>query len=144
MRRRVDIKHDLESTPLEIKTNSTLGSGDRVWIWFHDAHGHSEGSGITIRLSSPPKFALLGCTLHTNFPTDLPTASDKMWRITLSRAQGVHVTIHCNDVELVNIQLSDATCYENWSKRWSLKVAKIYFSSPWDKASDFYRPAPGN
>ena len=48
--------------------------------------------------------------------------------------------MHCNDKEVLNVVLSDTICsYSSWSETWSKDVGKIYFSSNYDTASDFYR-----
>ncbi|KAL5263951.1 hypothetical protein ACHWQZ_G005142 [Mnemiopsis leidyi] len=130
---------DLETTPLEIKTNSTLGSGDEVEVYFYNSQGEVAGR-VWIYFSSTPQYLLYWCSSSTNFTSNLPAAVDKVWRISLNRTSGIRLQIHCNDVEVLNFLLSDDTClnYSYWRKYWSRDVEKIAFSAG-DAASDYYR-----
>ena len=56
------------------------------------------------------------------------------------------ITVHCNEVEVVDIIMSDKTCYfaiSIWRMMWSEEVEQIQFTPSFDTASDFYIPAPG-
>ena len=135
--------HDLESFPLEIKTDSALGSEDTLGVYFLSAGGESAG-GVFLCFTSHPQYCLGWCTSWTNLPVNPPSATDKVWRITLTRTAGVRIVIHCNDVEVLNTLLSQATCSRSeWSTYWNRDVTKIMFAS-WDTASDYYRPQPGD
>ena len=110
-------------------------------MFFYTAGGDSAG-GFFLYFTSPPQYGLDYCsTSWTNFPTALPTETDKIWTITLTRTSGtVRVIIHCNNKEVLNVVLSDTTCsYSSWSTDWSRDVESILFHS-YDTASDFYRP----
>jgi hypothetical protein len=112
-------------------------------VSFYTSQGYSAGS-VQITFDSPPQYVLEGCTelMGTNFPKDLPTATDKVWRITKTRTSGTRIQIHCNKVEVVNILISNSTCSEHYSwglEKWSKNVTRIEFSS-FDEASDYYRP----
>ena len=78
---------------------------------------------------------------NTDFPVSLPTEVEKVWRITLNRNSGIRLLIHCNNVEVVNILMSDSTCYySSWSNYWSRTVGKIWFYYPYSYiAADYYR-----
>ena len=134
---------DLENTPLEIKTNSTLGSKDRVWLWFCTTQREDVG-GVEIYFTSTPQYYLPYCNYSkTNFPSNLPSEVDKIWRITLDKTAGIRLKIDCNGVEVVNILMSDDTCRDSdwreyWRDYWSRDVEKMYFSVS-DTASDYYR-----
>ena len=136
------IDFDPEKVPLEIHTNSVLGSDEYVLLYFKNAQIGNAG-GIYIKFSSPPQYYLLYCSHWTDFPSTLPSATQRTWRITVDK--GNRVMIHCNGVEVVNFPLSDQTCtyYRSWGQYWSKDVKKIYFS-PHDTASDFYKPYTGN
>ena len=142
VQRKVQIPLDLETTPLEIKTNSRLGSGDRVWVRFSTTQGEYAG-GVGIYFSSTLQYYLSYCNSRTNFPSNLPSKVDKIWRITLDRTAGIRVKIHCNGVEVLNILMSDDTCsnsdWSDWRDYWSRDVEKIYFNPSYDTASDYYR-----
>ena len=136
--------YDPQSSPLDIKTDSVIGSDEKVYVLFRTAQGDSSGS-VVIYFSSPPQYYFPYCTSSdTNFPTSIPSAPDKIWRITLSRNAGVpRVVIHCNEEEVLNILISRTTC-TNPSRysRWTRQVEKIEFSSS-DTASDYHN-IPGN
>ena len=140
VQRGINIPLDLETTPLEIKTNSTLGSKDKVFVWFFTTQ-REEAGAVGISFSSTPKYYLTYCsTYRTNFPSNLPGEVDKIWRITLDKTAGIRVKIHCNGVEVLNVLISDNTCsYSNWRKYWSRDVEYIFFESSWDSVSDYYR-----
>ena len=143
VQRSVYIEWDLESTPLGIRTNSVLGSNDRVDVYFYSAEGELAGR-VILRFASTLQYWLDWCsTSWTNLPVTPPSATDKVWRITLTRTAGVRLVIHCNDVEVLNTLLSEATCRSGWSTYWNRDVTKIRFYSP-DTASDYYRPQPGD
>ena len=145
------IDFDLEKYPLEIKTNSELselGSEDfhLIHVSFKDSNGREAGE-VTISFESTPQYYLHYCsTSLINLPTTLPTATDKLWTITLTRTSGIRLQIHCNNVEMVDILISESTCRTsryNWRTYWTRDVAKMKFSSS-DKASDYYRAKQGN
>ena len=107
--------------------------------------GSYEAGIVYLSFTSPLQYALLGCTSSNNFPTDLPSETDKVWTITLSRVSDeIRVVIHCNDKKVLNVVLSDITCSNDyWREWWSRDVEKIKFISS-DTASDYYRPGTLN
>ena len=104
--------------------------------------GREEVGRVEIRFSSTPQYYIRYCTNSwTNFPVSLPTEVEKVWRITLDRNSGIRLLIHCNNVEIVNILMSDSTCsFSYWSYYWSRTVGTIWFHLPANTASDYYRP----
>ena len=144
--RDVWIDFNLEQYSLNIKTDSTLGSDDEVYVTFHTSNGYAVVGGLRLYFRSTPQYLIGRCTTGpTNFPTNLPSDNDKVWRVTLTRTSGIRLVVHCNEVEVLNILMSDSTCgNSNWSTNWSREVPKIRFSSLYDTASDYYQPQPGN
>ena len=144
MQRNSKIEWDLESIPLEIRTNSVLGNNDMVDVLFYSAEGELAGR-VVLRFTSSLQYLLDMCsTSWTNLPVTPPSATDKDWRITLTRTAGVRLVIHCNDVELLNTLLSQATCSDGgWSTYWNRDVTKIMFRLS-DTASDYYKPQSGD
>ncbi|KAL5255477.1 hypothetical protein ACHWQZ_G010898 [Mnemiopsis leidyi] len=141
--RNVFINYDLENSPLQIKTDSVVGSDEQVYVSFRTAQNYDAGD-VSLFFTSPPQYYLGYCTsLTINFPTVLPTETNRVWTITLSRVSGeIRVVITCNTVEVLNVVLSSTTCsYSGWSTFWNRDVEKIYFPSL-DTASDYYRAAP--
>ena len=126
---------DLETTPLEIKTDSTIGSGDEVYVNFCTS-GENWIGLVKISFSSTPQYYIYPCmhyNSYANFSVSLPTKIEKVWRIALDRTSGIRLLIHCNNVEVVNILISD------WSYYWSRTVGKIWIFPYDDTASDYYR-----
>ncbi|KAL5250758.1 hypothetical protein ACHWQZ_G016485 [Mnemiopsis leidyi] len=130
---------DLETNPLEIKTDSTIGSGDSVYVWFYTSERDDVGD-VSISFSSTPQYNIYNCIYsETDFPVSPPSDVEKVWRITLNRNSGIRLLIHCNNVEVLNILMSDKTCSDySWSTYWSKNVGKVWFYSS-DTASDYYR-----
>ena len=140
MQRDQKINFDLENSPLYLKTDSELGSGDIANINFFTTEGDSAGK-LFLHFSSPPQYWLSSCSLSpTNFPTTLTTDVEKEWRITLKKTSGVQLGVYCNGKEALNIELSSTTCgNSSWNTIWTNEIATIEFSSSWDTASDFYK-----
>ena len=134
--RGVKVNFDLETISLFIKTNSAVGSNEKVWIEFYEAQDEVAG-GFFIIFEPSPRYSLWYCQLWTVFPKKLPTESDKVWKITLTKSSGIRIVIHCNDAEVLNVLMSDTTCNSGWNKYWSRDVEKIEFTTD-DTASDFY------
>ena len=131
------IERDLESTPLEIRSNTMLGSPDYIVVLFYSAGGDDAG-GFHLFFTSTLNYLINKCTEWTILPVTPPT--DQVWRITLTKTTGVRLVIHCNDVEIRNTLLSQSTCTDSsWGTYWNRDVAKIKFYKH-DKASDKYRP----
>ena len=130
---------DLETIPLEIKTNSTSGSGDQVWVDFYTAEWSTAGR-VQIRFFSTPAYYISYCMYYySNFPVSLPTEVEKVWRITLNRNSGIRLRIHCNNVEVLNFVMSSYRCDNHRYSYWSSKVGKIQFHRRYDTASKYFR-----
>ena len=144
VQRDVYIDFNMEEYSLNITTDSTLGSNDKVNVYLRASQGNIAG-GLTLLFSSTPQYWISYCSSdYTNFPTNLPSDSDKVWRVTLTRTSGIRLVIHCNEEEVLNTLISDSTCSKSdWSTTWSKEVAKIEFYSS-DTASDYYQPQPGS
>ena len=99
--------------------------------------------GVSLIFSSPPQYNLLKCNgSYIDFPIDLPSETVKVWTVSLTRQKGEpHVVLHCNNVEVLNVVLSDNTCTRSkWNDNWSKNINEIMFPSSVDSASDFFRP----
>ena len=144
VQRDVKIDFNLEEHSLAIKSDSTMGSNDIVDVEFYTSQGDEVGA-LALYFSSTPVYYIWPCSSDwTNFPTNLPPGKDKVWRVTSTRTSGIRLVIHCNEVEVLNILMSDSTCSDSdWSTYWSREVAKIEFSS-YDTASDYYQHQPGS
>ena len=144
VQRDVKIDFNLEEYSLNIKTDNTLASDDVVYVELFTSQGDYTGE-LHLFFSSTPQYYIGACsTADTTFPTNLPPANDKVWRVTLTRTSGIRLVVHCNEVEVLNILMSDSTCgASSWSTFWSREVAKIKFYSR-GTASDYYQTQPGS
>jgi hypothetical protein len=134
------INYDLEAHPLQIKTDSVVGSGEVVIVKLYAAAG-SHGSfiaGIKLLFNNPPKYYIYYCTSsYTPFPVTLPVEQDKVWTITETANA---MKVKCNGEEVLNYLFSesaDTRCVTKWSQ----DVEQIKFPS--NTASDAYRAQPG-
>ena len=142
VQRSVKIAFDLETVPLRIKTDSTIGSKDYVWVHLYTAEEQYVGC-VYFDFGSPQKYRINPCTNEVSFPTAPQSEVNKIWRI--SKLPGPRITIHCNGVKVLDIEMSDSQCRDgsDWSSSWSEDIEKILFVSS-DKASDYYSFFPGN
>ena len=99
----------------------------------------SLAGGFILFFTSTPRYQLRSCTRGgTNFPA-LPTTLVKDWKITLTKSLGIRLVIHCNEIEILNVLVSDTTCEDSsWKNVWNRDVDKIRFFED-DTASDYYR-----
>ena len=137
---------DPETTSVEIMTDSELGSGERMQLIFYTSFGYIAGA-FNVFFRSIPRYYINYCSSSlTNFPSALPVARDKIWRITLTKTSGIRLQIHCNNVEVLNILLSDTTCGgRDWSTYWDRKIWKMKFTtSDIFTAADSYRLSKSN
>ena len=84
-------KYHLETTPLEVRTDSELGSSDRATIFFSNSQGLYAG-GINLWFAATVRVWIYDCS--SNSSIDLPvellgTAVDRTWRIALKRGPGI-------------------------------------------------------
>ena len=80
VQRDVKIDFNLEQYSLNIMTDSTLGSDDKMDVFLYTSQGDSAG-GLFLYFSSTPRYWIPFCSTDwTNFPTTLPAAKDKVWR----------------------------------------------------------------
>ena len=134
------IEFDLESTPLQVFTNSEIGSGDLMWVQFLDSSADgNKGGGISLYFDSPPKYDLGYCETRVEIPVDkLGTDKNRIWTI---KKENTRMKLLCNRVEIFDIETqtsTEAVC----KTRWSFDCAKMRFASTnegADTASDFYR-----
>ena len=128
--------YDLETTSLQIKTDSVVGQLLRVF--FYDGLGDDAG-GLGITFVDPPEFKILYCSQQLVSSSDLPAQLSKIWTITKTAKT---LKIACNDVEMMIFTFSESakdTCVPYFSR----DVEKILFQKL-DTASDEFRASnPG-
>ena len=138
------IDFNLENFPLQIKTDSEVGSDEESRVRFYDSQEDLIG-GIYLYFESTPQYYISYCSSsHVDIP-NLPSETEKVWTITFTRTSDVvTLVVHCNEVEVINVVISDSICKSGFAAtHWSRKPAsKILFLSEGDKkdtASDYYR-----
>ena len=132
------LNYDLENSPLQIKTDTAVGGNEQIRVWFFTDQNLPAGG---ISLYSTSQYWIYYCSQWDRpFSTQIPAVTEKVWKITLTRLTGGArgLVVHCNDVEVLNMELSDTTCGE-WDTTYSKDVKKIKFDSQYDSASDYYR-----
>ena len=142
--KQVGIYMDLNNTPLEIKTDETLGS-KTVTVKLYSIRGSTAGE-IELELSSTPSYHLLFCSYsysNIQLPDNLWNSVENIWRLTLTKVTSNQITdkrlkIHCNGVAVVNVLLSDTCDGEVLRNFWSEDVGKIIFET-WSSSSLYYR-----
>ena len=136
--RDVKIPWDLEATPLQIKTDSALGSGEKIFVRMFDKD-NSWISDVALLLTSTIQYHIGQCSSWTLMQVPIPVEVDKIWTVTKTETAFI---ITCNNVEVLNYLFTDsskATCVSKWAGD---VVEEIMFHSD-DTASDFYRAGKG-
>ena len=128
------ILHDLETTPLQIKTDSTAGSNDRMYLAMYSAEYLGT---VRLQFRSPLKLKIKFCDKNisiniTDHSILRPRNNNKVWQLTELSGHGIEV--QCNGLKVLEILQPGKMC---------TSVKRIWFPST-DTASDAYRPArPG-
>ena len=127
-----------DSVDLSIRTDSVIGSGEKVQVTFYDEDTRDAGT-VSIKFLSQIQYAIGGCTSSTPFPAGkLPTQTEKVWRFVYNPAE-LRAVYYCNEVEVLNVVLSDSVCSESgWRTWWEKKPTQIHFHSSQDTASEQY------
>ena len=117
-------------------TDSTVGSGEKVGVYFSDNTGNYAGN-VRIYFDTQMQYVLGWCSYYVNFPVSLPAAPDKTWTIEYNTA-GKILALYCNGVQVLDVQVSDSECASSdWRTVWERKQTQIQFDSR-DTASDSY------
>ena len=140
---------DPKFSSLQIKTNSVWGSGEKVEleVVVKSFSGAIAGR-VFLYFTSPPRYHLGYCSKSQIdfYPgEESATDSDNIWTITLKKTSygDRNVVIQYNNVEVVNVVLSDEKCDNgDWREYWSKDIAEIRFSIA-DTASDFFQLKAG-
>eukprot|EP00116_Pleurobrachia_bachei_P008094 sb/3468356/ len=146
--RDVEIPWDLEGTPLQIKTDSILGSNDKITVrmynkdssnvrLFNDS-ASSWISSVVMTFSSPVQYKIERCIGDfTDLPVQPPVEVETIWTIAKTETA---LIITCNDVEVLNYLFADSSNSKCVSVVGGNVVNVISFTKH-DTASTFYRAA---
>ena len=113
------IDHDLDTSTLMIRTDSWIRAGTYLGVRFYRHSTNASPSGIDIDMNSS-WYKIFKCRdSWIRFSTDLPNDGVRIWKIT--KTPEIRLIIHCNDKEVLNVQLSEAVCKNfknNWQNFW--------------------------
>ena len=133
-----DIDFDINSTPLQLYTDSEIGSGDVMWVLFTQTSSVKQ-AGISVIFDSDPDYHIGICvSVRTNIPKNkLGDDKNRIWTI---EKHDTKLKLLCNGVEIFNhdTQTSDV---ERCESRWSRDYDSFRFNDDEikDTASDLYR-----
>ena len=136
---------DLDVSPVQIQTNSAVGSDDLLWVRFLPPLDDGKDPGLSpgispgispsirIRFSDPPTYSQGFCDKDEEFT--MPEGPDRVWMISKDNN---NIKLSCNGRVIFDDDYStsnDIDCRESWSQDFVL----MQFQST-DTASDSYRP----
>ena len=125
---------DTEAAALQIKTGSTLGSGDLILVIFADVVIHIAG-GLKLHFTDPMQYELDRCTETRQPLNNVPVEKDKIWTVYRIRTSN-SMKIECNGVVVADFNIASCTHGEKWV--YGRDIAKIIFPNT-DTATDYYR-----
>ena len=133
------IDYDIEDNPLQIMTDSVVGSEDLLRVGFYTQDDTYSGD-MYVKFTDPPQYWIGYCNADWVTFT-APEEQVRTWTITKTETS---VVLACNGVEIVNYLFSESTrdvCVSYWSR----DATKMKFrsnSNGIDTASDKYRAKP--
>ena len=144
------IEFDIESAPLQVFTNSEIGSGDVIWIQFADSN-KAGYVGFVVKFGSNPFYSIGYCVENVQIPlSQLGTDKNLIW--TIEKDSNTRLKLYCNGAEIADID-TQASSSESCRRLWADDFTGMRFidgtiinqNLPKDTASDFYRKyKPGN
>lgn len=134
------IPFDLESDPLQVSTDSKIGSGERIWVQFSRSDNFGF-VGITVDFAESPRYSLGSCK-NSEIPLNkLSKEDNRIWTI---EKVDKRLRLSCNGIEIfdfdTNLSTVD-TCRNSWSNDFAYVrfIGESVNSYPIDTASDYYR-----
>ena len=133
------IEFDINSTPLQLYTDSEIGSGDVLWVQFTQSYSGIV-VGISVKFDSEPGYHIGKCvTERIEIPKNkLGENKNRIWMI----EKKTRLKLSCNGVEIFNYDTESSEiwqCRARWSKDYDsfrFRDDDIYRK---DTASDLYR-----
>jgi len=138
--RGVDIVYEIETYPLQIVTDSVVGSEDLIRVGFYSED--SLGGAVYVKFTDPPQYSIGSC-IYSDWVTfaNMPVEDTRVWTITKTATS---LALVCNGVEIFNYLFSESA-KSNCVPKWSGDMVTIKFrssSNGIDTASDKYRAKP--
>jgi len=115
------VNFDLESKPLIVKTNKALGAGGviNLYFWKNEGSYDALAGGLSIKLEKIPVYWISYCSEeYRDLLNTIPDVTERVWKIALTRSAGTRIVVHCNDVLVVDVVLSDSTCEDDTYKKY--------------------------
>ena len=112
------IAFDLTITPLQIKTESEIGSGGKILVDFDDEDDFTTPVWIKVVLTSTPTYTICYCEPN-NLELDLPTITSDVDKIWTFKKDGSILKLLCNEHEVNSFDTSKSeitNCKEYWNK----------------------------
>ena len=133
------IDFDLESSPLQIQTDSVVGSRDLIWVRFLQ---QQNGGGLSVWFEDPPRYNLGYCTdMISSERKSFSMPGVEKHRVWTVRKRNNQLQLLCNGVEIFNFNFAESSSSVCRSK-WSLDFTHIQFArgeTQVDTASDYFR-----
>ena len=126
---------DLESYPLQIQTNSVIGSGDLLYVGFYQVNSIVYEAGLAVWFEKQPKY-LITCGSESSFT--MPGGD--MNRVWTFRKQDGRLQLQCDGAQIFDFNFAESPSEE--CRKWSLDFARIQFmktSMYTDTSSDYFR-----
>ena len=133
------INHDLESTPLKIKTNVNIPNGEEesIRVQFYDSSEDIAGF-VIIDIRQTTYYMLKYCMVSNWKTFTWDTDTEVIKECTITKESGPIIRIECNGKLIERLVMSNNTCADTrWSSIWSRDVSDLKFLNS-DVASDFY------
>ena len=114
-------------------------------VIFFTAAGNERTGIFRLKLDELLKYRLEYCTSQYNeisVPSSLDSVEETIWKITVtSGSSGPGVSLHGNDEEILDMQLSDTVCeYGLWRNYWTKVPKKIQFTSFFQDIDIYFHP----
>ena len=122
------IDFDLKSSPLQIQTDSVVGSGHMLYVGFYQLDVYK--AGVAVSFTKPPKYSF-SCGLETPFG-NAGADNHRVWTV---RKQNNTLQLLCNGVQIFDRNLAESSLCRD---RWSVDTAHLRFM-PRDTASLSFR-----
>ena len=87
----------LDVAPIQVQTDSLVGSGDKLWVRFVEK-GTNDGPGFWVEFTDPPQYRLGYCNDRLEFT--MPEGPIRVW--TISR-ENDRIKLDCNGVVIFDI-----------------------------------------
>ena len=137
------IRFDIGSTPLQIVTDSEVGSGDILWARFlpHWDSDIADGVGISVRFNDELTFSIGYCRTWNIPLAKIPQSDSNATTVWTFKKFDETLQLLRNGVEIVKYSLKGSSL--DCRRRWSREFNRLQFASTdqaTDTASDAFRP----